>query len=431
MRYARAGAQRPSTPSQASANKLRIFQLVPSAHQYDVVVMLDADIMVLANFLRLIGLICRDTLYTVSHRFRPEAERQLKFFQSRDFTDAEMSHVKAKDLVLFNAGQFVFRPSVFMEKLFWKAYQSYKQDPLATLYEQGHMNTVFLLECNVKFTLTHITLLGSTPAASARVPGEYALIHVCEVKITPEQKLAIMRRFLGTAFRPLEAVQHAIVPRLWRCLDTSLECGFYSRPSRRARRRSRATAGRCRADQPDAGGACAVGVDNSLELTAAYAHFVSQPDVTHMCDVGFRRGRTAAIALSANPSAGLTIFSNTSSADSTLGNLRAVFPSRIIHLAGTLQESLLTYSSMVSAGRHPPCSSLLLPEAEPDGPPWSSLQTIMAPPGRVFVAGAKRPLAWAAATPDGPLQEAVCQNVSVQGRQGWWCRGRLLSSHVL
>eukprot|EP00667_Euglena_gracilis_P032699 EG_transcript_51087 len=69
------------------------------------------------------------------------------------------------------------------------------------------MNTVFLLECNVKFTLTHITLLGSTPAASARVPGEYALIHVCEVKITPEQKLAIMRRFLGTAFRPLEAVR--------------------------------------------------------------------------------------------------------------------------------------------------------------------------------------------------------------------------------
>lgn len=44
----------------------------------------------------------------------------------------------------------------------------------------------------------HLTLLGSAPAMSARVPGEYALAHICDVAITTAQKIAIMRRFIDT-----------------------------------------------------------------------------------------------------------------------------------------------------------------------------------------------------------------------------------------
>lgn len=41
-----------------------------------------------------------------------------------------------------------------MAVLLWKAYLAFKQDPLVTLYEQGHLNTVFLLEGKLKYTLT-------------------------------------------------------------------------------------------------------------------------------------------------------------------------------------------------------------------------------------------------------------------------------------
>lgn len=54
-----------------------------------------------------------------------------------------------------NGGQFLFRPSAHLQSLFWKAYLSYKRHPRASLYEQGHLNTVFLLQCQVRFTLTH------------------------------------------------------------------------------------------------------------------------------------------------------------------------------------------------------------------------------------------------------------------------------------
>eukprot|EP00667_Euglena_gracilis_P009511 EG_transcript_9659 len=419
-------------PSQASANKLRIFQLVPSAHQYDVIVMLDADIMVLANFLRLIGRICRDTLYAVSHRSFPVSRRTLVHFQSRDFTPAEMSHVKKKDLVLFNAGQFVFRPSAFMENLFWKAYQSYKQDPLATLYEQGHMNTVFLLECTVAFTLTHLTLLGSAPAMSARVPGEYALAHICDVAITTAQKIAIMRRFIDTAFRPLAVVQPSILSRLWRCVDTSQECGFWA-PRRTRGRAKAAVAARRRGDAcaSNASGTCTVQVEDSPELTAAYSRLASQPGVTHMCEVGFHRdrGHTAAIALFANPSAGLTLFNDVSM--TAMKNLRAVFPSRIVHLPGALDKSLRAYAAMVKAGRYPPCGSVLLPGSQADWAVSPALRGIMAPPGLVFAVGAARPPAWLAARTAGAIRETNCRNVLVQGSQGWWCTGRLLPSPSL
>eukprot|EP00667_Euglena_gracilis_P022380 EG_transcript_24871 len=156
MRHAPVGAVPPSVSSQASANKLRIFQLLPSAQSYDVIIMLDVDIVVQANFLQLIGPICHDTMYVVSHQTPPELIRSWKYFQSRNASPAEFAYMKVHNPFIFNAGQFVFRPSLLMEKLFLDAYKSYKWDPLVSLYEQGHMNTVFLVGCRVRYTLTHL-----------------------------------------------------------------------------------------------------------------------------------------------------------------------------------------------------------------------------------------------------------------------------------
>eukprot|EP00667_Euglena_gracilis_P006546 EG_transcript_6600 len=453
MTHARAGARPPTTPSQSSANKLRIFQLLPGAHQYDMVVMLDVDVVVQADFLRLIGPICRDTLYAVSHRYLPERRRTVKALQSRNFNPTEMAYLNAKDLPLINAGQFLFRPSAQMERLFWKAYAAYKRDPLATLYEQGHVNTVFLLEGKVKLSLTHLTLLGLSPAREAILPAAYALIHVCDCTKPSVLKLAAMRRHLGTAFRPTAVVQLEILPRLWRCLDTSCECGFPSSSCRTRLHKNNAVIGAFGGHQPAkepaktppiqavAGprkpfpaGACSACVEDSTELTAAYSQFVSQPNVSHMCEVGVRWGHTAAIALLANPTAGLTIFDpgGDPSANETLRELRGLFPSRVVHLPGRLEVSLPAYSSLVARRRHPLCGAILLPPdclEEAQGHILKAVRTIVGGPGHVFAAGASPALpdGWAAAIARGAIHGGACHDVPSGGPLGRWCTGRLQS----
>eukprot|EP00667_Euglena_gracilis_P006565 EG_transcript_6623 len=443
MRSTWVGAQRPLLASQSSANKLRIFQLMPAARNYDIVIMLDTDIVVQANFLLLIGHICSDTLYTVAHRTLPERKRTVVWFQSRNFNPAEISHMRAKGLHLFNAGQLVFRPSAHMEDLFHKAYHSYKLNPRASLYEQGHLNTVFLLEGNVQYTLTHLTLLGFAAAMAAAPPTAYALIHVCDTTQPSSKKLAAMRRHLGKALHPQQTIQN-FLPRLWRCLDTSLECGYYEERLRRAgengRGKGKGTMGAQRSkkkmdSEVDNGGgstrlrnetleeaspSAALRIEDSPDLIASYMRFVTQPNVSHMCEAGFHRGRTAAVALFANPSAKLVVFSPAGLPWSVVAmrNLRDLFPSRVIHLPGELGLHM-------STGRRLPCSTFLLPPEDPDGAVWRALPALratMAPPGHLFAAWSAR---WQSAVAAGLIAQGACREVVAGRRRGRWCSGRL------
>eukprot|EP00667_Euglena_gracilis_P013754 EG_transcript_14202 len=285
MQHARTGAPRPSVGSQASGNKLRIFQLMPTTQNYDVVVMLDADVMVHANFLLLIGRICQETLYTVSHQVGPQQIRTWNYFQSRNITAEEIAYIRAHNPTVFNAGQFVFRPSPLMERLFWEAYKSYKLDPLASLYEQGHMNVVFLLGCQVKYTLTHLVVLGLDYANAEPTPAEYALIHMCQWFEPAAKKVAAMKRHLNTAFRPQSVTRLGILHRLLDRLDS-----LNSNVTRKLRTSRYA------------------GIEHSRSLIAAYSDFVSHRNVSHMCDVGYHGGHSAAVALFTNPAASLTVF---------------------------------------------------------------------------------------------------------------------------
>eukprot|EP00667_Euglena_gracilis_P004034 EG_transcript_4048 len=438
------GAQQPSSASQSSANKLRIFQLVPAIWSYDIIVMLDTDIVVQANFLLLIGHICHDTLYAASHRPLPELKRTAKWFQARNFNPEELSRIRAKDLRLFNAGQFVFRPSARMEELFRKAYLSYKLNPRASLYEQGHLNTVFLLEGNVKYTLSHLTLLSFPAAMSASPPAAYALIHVCDTAQPAIKKLAAMQRHLGQAFRPQKAVQKSILPRLWRCLDTALGCGSFEERHRRAgekgrskgkgvttiQRNKRTAGGEIGSSSSTIGSGneaptAVLRIEDSPELIASFLQFVTQPNVSHMCEVGFHRGRTASLALFANPSARLTVFdpAGLPSSAAAMRNLWGLFAGRVVHLAGDLADNLRTYLSLEPRERYLPCSTLLLPPEGHDEALWRALlaiRAIMAPPGYVFAAGSAR---WQAAVADGIVSETACHHIRIGPRQGRWCSG--------
>eukprot|EP00667_Euglena_gracilis_P007702 EG_transcript_7781 len=438
MQNAAPGANRTSLGSQSSANKLRIFQVFPAALQYDLIVMLDVDIVVQANFLLLMGSICRDTLYAVSHQVIPEMKRSVRYYQSRDFTAEEIAFVRARDLYLINAGQFALRPSARMAALFWRAYLSYKQQPLESLFEQGHLNTVLLLEGQVKYTLTHLTLLGYGNAKSTPIPAAYALIHACLAGLPSAKKVAALRRHLPGAFRAQSVVQQHILRRVLASLDAP--------PKRRGRGRVKghsaepvkATAdpGDVRLDvvglgnesqsqAPPKSSPRSVDTKGFPELVAAYVQLVSNHTVSHMCEIG-EPGPTAAAALCANPAAGLTLFAPKGAAPYPLGVLRSSFPSRVLHRPGMPEDTLRAYATQVAESRLPRCSTVLLFLAgSGDLKILRAVRAIVAPESLLFLAAdAPTPdvgSGWQAATASGTLNEEHCH--STPGTP-WWCVGR-------
>eukprot|EP00667_Euglena_gracilis_P016177 EG_transcript_16911 len=256
-----------------------------------------------------------------------------------------------------------------MERLFWEAYKSYKLDPLASLYEQGHMNTVFLLGCQVKYTLTHLVVLGLDPANAEPTPAEYALIHVCQWFEPAAKKLAAMKRHLNTAFRPHSVARLGILHRLLDRLDV-----LNINVTRKLRTTSYA------------------GIEHSRSLIAAYSNFVSHRNVSHMCEVGYHGGHSATVALFANPAASLTVFNTAAfpSTRDTLEFLRSSFPNRVVEMPGRLPSSLKAYAGLVGRGQHPRCETILLPRVALGlemRRTLGALQPIMAPAGHAFVAG--------------------------------------------
>eukprot|EP00667_Euglena_gracilis_P010042 EG_transcript_10221 len=354
--------ERSPVHAQASTNKLRIFQLMPSAWRYDVIVMLDSDIVVQANFLPLVGTICQDTLYTVSHQQTPRSANHLAHFQFRDLTPGELSYVQARNPFIFNAGQFLFCPSPFIEKLLQEAYWSYVRQPLASLYEQGHLNVVALLSGRVQYSLTHMVLLGLHHAILDPSPAEWPLVHVCGADVPTYVKSAVMRwRFKATA-RSLQEVRHGIVQRLLR-----------------------------RCNPPVSNTA----IRDFQPLLEPYATLVSSPNVTQMCEVG-HGAHTAVVALVANPSAGLTVF-NASRVPEQLAHF---FPTRVTEMPGTVESSVKAYAELVASGQRQPCSTILLPQglSSLEGT-FELIQPIMARPlSFALAAGAAAIAPWPAGT---------------------------------
>eukprot|EP00667_Euglena_gracilis_P017053 EG_transcript_17907 len=182
--------------SQAAANKLRIFELLPSIYNYSVVVMLDVDIVVLREFLSALGRIRNKVLYVAAEGGHFQAN-----WRGRDYTPAELSALRRKHLHPFNTGQFVFRPSAHIQSLFLEAYQSYLHNPLFSIYEQGHLNTAFLLKGTLNYGLTRLVRLEAHDYSVAELK-RYALAHFCHNNRSAAWKLQQMQRLLAALNRP-------------------------------------------------------------------------------------------------------------------------------------------------------------------------------------------------------------------------------------
>eukprot|EP00668_Euglena_longa_P003353 GGOE01003927.1.p1 GENE.GGOE01003927.1~~GGOE01003927.1.p1 ORF type:complete len:491 (+),score=74.09 GGOE01003927.1:45-1517(+) len=195
-----APAQAP-IPSQASANKLRIFKFFPAVHSYDIVVYLDADIFVRANFLALLGPLMPNTLYVkdeVRSRAHPLGPPDA-FFSRRGPPST------------FNCGQFVFRPSQRFQQLFQHSYETYLKRPTTVTYEQGPFNAVLCSQGKLSYTLTHLVALHAQ-TLSPEAAEAFAVLHFCG---TPSDvKLLHMLRWNASTHATRSDNLHLLVPTL-------------------------------------------------------------------------------------------------------------------------------------------------------------------------------------------------------------------------
>eukprot|EP00667_Euglena_gracilis_P008644 EG_transcript_8760 len=397
------GVGRPSLAGQSSGNKLRVFRLLPAITQFQVILYLDADIILKANIFRLIPSICRDVLYVAAGNPDPEyiavqRREDSHNYQIHDYTAAQVAAMRSKGRYVFNAGQFLFRPSARMEQLFQEAYRLYKAVPNVSVYEQGHLNEVFLLRGALRYPLTH--LMGLCPNFDS-IFGAAAILHFCGVAYRANFKLLFMNKFFDSVFQPIEVTQAEILARLSASLGSpwkAAQHGFIPLASRPT---------------------LPHGVEDLPAQMAAYATLLSQHDIVRPCEVGLHSAHSAVLALFHRPEASLTVFTTpqTPDANASIHALRSQFPDhgRLRVLRWPADDRNVRCDSILLAGHH--SGHALLQDLR-------RAQLIARPPGFVFVSAMlpEAREAWEAFRTGAGLQVAHC-NTDAQRGVGW-CVGR-------
>jgi len=304
--------------SQASANKLRLFHLIPQIHQYDVVAVIDADVVVMWDFMALLGPLEPDTLYV---RREAPVPRWQWAVRPRTYTAAEQRFLDQKRLTTFNAGQFVFRPSKEMKRLINHAYHLYHDHWRDSLYEQGHLNAVFLLHGRLSYRLTHLVCLFAH-GLNATESMDCAVLHYCAQRMASSHKLERMRVAWNTrlALPPADPLRPAVLAALLRRLAT-----------------------------PPIAPADPIDALRPLRLTPRQPI----PAAIHMCAVGFSTGHPAAVVLFDSPRAAVSIFDpNPHSAESAARHLvlNSTFPDphAVEYIPGPLSGTLSAHLAAVA-----------------------------------------------------------------------------------
>ena len=159
---------------QAAAHKLLIFDLFRATLQYDLVVLLDVDIIVTNNFLRRVGDVPADTLLV-----KQEGSFDAVPWRVREWNASELEAFHSRGLLPFNTGQLVFRPSEAIRDLFREAHRLWKQTWKRSVYEQGALNDAFLTKGRLSYVLNNVTLVGRSKieALPERILVRYGILH--------------------------------------------------------------------------------------------------------------------------------------------------------------------------------------------------------------------------------------------------------------
>eukprot|EP00668_Euglena_longa_P014582 GGOE01018572.1.p1 GENE.GGOE01018572.1~~GGOE01018572.1.p1 ORF type:complete len:515 (+),score=63.78 GGOE01018572.1:168-1547(+) len=294
-------------PAQSSANKLRLFQLFSRTHRYDVVVMLDVDILVVQNPLPFVGVVKPNVLYVGAESGTHAV------FNARQYSTLEQQRMRELGLRTFNAGLFIFRPSPVMQSLLEEAYKSFCLHPHASLYEQGHLNTVFLTQGKLSYRLTHLVGLNAVRIPFSNVRN-YALLHAYGPWQLMERLFVLRthRRMLLNSPAPT-GVYHPILSAILNAMYPEFKASDPVPPAR-----------------------------------AAYNKAVTTPGIQRVCEIGAQGLYTAAAALFYNPDVSVVLFVERRSAKDAKAYKELVlrFPDRgrLVYVIDPIHLSLVRHA---------------------------------------------------------------------------------------
>lgn len=132
-------------PVQASMRKMQVFQLVPDIEQYDVVLYLDCDTMVLGRLDDMLRAVSSpDKLYTCREEGAEGHKRE--FWSLGHYTDEQLAELENDNVGVFNCGQFAFRPTPTMAAHFAAVCRLIDEDvERRGFWEQAYANHHFNL----------------------------------------------------------------------------------------------------------------------------------------------------------------------------------------------------------------------------------------------------------------------------------------------
>eukprot|EP00667_Euglena_gracilis_P007446 EG_transcript_7527 len=375
-----------SADVQAARNRFRLLQLAPQAMQYDIVLLLDIDAVVLSDVLELTGTVQPDTLYVAL-----DGHAQL------------------------HAGQFVFRPSPLMLQTFQEVYTAGAPNATAdgeTPQSEAHtLRAAFQRNAKVSYRLTHLIAM-TTDVCEGDAVAEYAVVHCAS--------LAAMHKAQQRAWRRFRVEHHPILSRIHRAATANAISAYKKKGNK---------------------GNPFWGMGHVGEVpfeVLSYAEAVRQSGIRKVCEVGFNAGHSAAIALFSNPDATVTSFDMGTLAWSaaSVGFLHHTFPDldRLTYIKGNSHHSLPHYAQLVHQGNATPCDILLVDgDHSYDGAKadFRDGRLVSAPRGFLFADDATLSfpgvkVAWQELVDQGHLETLYCtvDPVLVGGCQKGWCVGR-------
>lgn len=186
-----------------SMRKTEIFQY-PFINEYDKILYLDSDIVVLGDITPLFKEYLEDDILYVKSE---KGELDTLFHGLQHYTDEDLARFKVQGQFGFSAGHFLFKNSPTMKKHFRNIQNLITDWKGAYFYEQSFMNHYFMLNRKYNDTLLKdvIEFFDSKPETLVRLVNKDALIvHFVNSQQDHKIKLHNMRYLINNRFNQLE-----------------------------------------------------------------------------------------------------------------------------------------------------------------------------------------------------------------------------------
>lgn len=131
------------SPEEASMHKLHIFNAYNKIDEYDAVLFIDSDIIVLYNVCDILEKCIKSNCLYVFTETNKVDDNNCIFWSFNNYTEEQMNYFRKNEIYPFNAGFFAFKPDIHMRQHFNNIITNISTHIGPFFYEQSFMNVYF------------------------------------------------------------------------------------------------------------------------------------------------------------------------------------------------------------------------------------------------------------------------------------------------